>query len=310
MLAIARAAVDQSGGAQSRDVLVLRRDPAVQRRATSAARGASALPAIGQTAAPPLPQPSLACRPPIPQPHSTRCRGSRAPASRRRSSSSRWRGARWRRAARRNTTAGARSRTPSPSTRCVAKNYPAAEDAARAGRQPVCRGDEGLRRGSAQRRPQPSPRRDDPDGRVHVRCRSRPSAPIRAARRVRTASDETFAVRPRSARVRRRAGPRRSEIGRHGRHGCVQQDHPRTTSRRPARAARWKPTWRLAGKMHVTSASVRNDQDRFTTMWMKMNGKWQQFNFPGMDQMIGGVQQRDRDDAALRPTIWSSPTSA
>lgn len=44
----------------------------------------------------------------------------------------------------------------------------------------------------------------------------------------------------------------------------------------------------MPGKMHMTSAqfeAIKID----TTMWVKMGGKWQQFNMPGMDQMMGSV---------------------
>ena len=42
------------------------------------------------------------------------------------------------------------------------------------------------------------------------------------------------------------------------------------------------------GKMHMTSAQfevIKID----TTTWVKAGGKWQQFNMPGMEQMMGGV---------------------
>jgi hypothetical protein len=42
------------------------------------------------------------------------------------------------------------------------------------------------------------------------------------------------------------------------------------------------------GKMHVVTAQfemIKID----TTTWVKMNGSWQKFALPGMDQMMGGV---------------------
>ena len=40
----------------------------------------------------------------------------------------------------------------------------------------------------------------------------------------------------------------------------------------------------LPGKMHVYAGPMEMIKID-STMWMKMNGKWQQFNFPGADQM-------------------------
>jgi hypothetical protein len=42
------------------------------------------------------------------------------------------------------------------------------------------------------------------------------------------------------------------------------------------------------GKMHMTSAQFEMIRIG-TTTWLKMGGKWQQLNVPGMDQMMGSV---------------------
>lgn len=45
----------------------------------------------------------------------------------------------------------------------------------------------------------------------------------------------------------------------------------------------------VPGKMHMTSAQFEVITIDKTT-WVKMGGKWQQFAFPGMDQVMGNVK--------------------